>query len=206
MAITTFAELKTAVANWLNRSDLTTYIPDFVTLAEKRINRDVAKLALVGLEKRSTSTTTSGDAYVTLPTDVQTIKSVKLNTSPVRRLKPMSLDAIEEAYSSTSTSKPYAYSVVGSEIRLAPIPDSTYTIEIAYCYTPSVLSDSNTSNWFLTDTPDLLLYASLLEAEPFLKNDQRILTWQSMYDRGLESLDSLNTSQRFSDGLEVSIL
>jgi len=206
MAITTYSELQTAIANWLNRTDLTTYIPDFITLAETRINRDVAKMALVGLEKRVTSTTTSGDAYVTLPTDVQTIKSVKLNTSPVRRLRPMSLDAIEDAYPSTSVSKPYAYAMVGAEIRLAPIPDSAYTIEISYCYTPTVLSASNTSNWFLTDTPDLLLYASLLEAEPFLKNDQRIMTWQSMYDRGLESMDSLNNSQRFSDGMEVAIL
>ena len=205
MSITTYSELQTAVSNWLNRDDLTTYIPDFITLAEVRIKRDVAKMNLVGLEKRATTTTTSGDEYVTTPTDMLSVKSIKINSSPVRRLRFMSLDALEEHYPSTSTSKPYAYALVGTEFRLAPIPDSAYTLEIAYCHSPAVLSGSNTSNWFLTDTPDLLVYASLLEAEPFLKNDARIATWQTMYNSALQSLESFNNTGRFPDGLEMVV-
>lgn len=207
MSITTYSELKTAVASWLNRSDLTAYVPDFISLAEVRIKRDVAKMNLIGLEKRATASTVSGDAYLATPTRLLSIRSLKLNTAPVRVLKYMPSDALNTIYNSTATSKPYAYSVIGDEIKLAPIPDSVYTIEMNYYAGETPLSDSNASNWFMANAPDLLLYGALVEAEPFLKNDERISVWSGMYENALQALDDMNRVQSFAgSGLEMHVL
>ena len=77
---------------------------------------------------------------------------------------------------------------MGSEFQFAPIPDSAYTLKMVYYAAPSYLSATVTSNVFLANSPDLLLYASLGEAEPYLMNDARVQTWATLYDRGLNSL------------------
>jgi len=199
MALTTYSELKTAVASWLNRSDLTAQIPDFISLAEVRINRDVAKMNLVGLEKRATASTTSGDDYLATPSRMLSVKSLKLNTNPVRVLKYMTPDSLSRLYTG-STGVPKAYTVIGDEIKFGPAPDGVYTVEINYCAKETPLSSSNSSNWFMANTPDLLLYGALVEAEPFLKNDERIQVWSGMYSTGLDSLDTMNKSIGFPAG------
>ena len=207
MSITNYSELQTAVANWLNRSDLTTYIPDFIALGEVRINRDISKMNLVGLEKRATADLTAGDAYLGSPTGILVIKSVKVSGSPNVVLKYMTPDALSETYNSTATAKPRAYTIVGDEIKFGPIPDSAYTVEITYTSKETALSDGNTSNWFTANAPDLLLYAALMEAEPFLKNDARTQTWAGMYGSSLDALDSMNRVLQFpSSGLEMRVL
>jgi hypothetical protein len=80
------------------------------------------------------------------------------------------------------------YTLLGSEFQFAPYPDSEYTLRMVYYYKPDFLSDSNASNLFLANCPDLLLYGALAEAEPYLMNDERVNTWASLYDRGLASL------------------
>jgi hypothetical protein len=207
MALSTYTEIKAAVASWLNRSDLTTHIPDFISLAEVRINRDIAKLNLVGLEKRATATTVSGDAYLATPSRLLAIKSLKISGSPNRVLKYMTPDALSEVYNSTSTAKPYAYTVIGDEIKFAPIPDSAYTVEMNYCAKEQELSGSNATNWFTTNAPDLLLYGALMEAEPFMKNDERLATWSNMYSTALTALETMNHSLSFSgSGLEMRVV
>ena len=81
MSIGTYAELKTSIANFLARDDLTAQIPDFIQLAEGRMSRE---LETREQEKRSTATLTSGDEYIALPTDMREVREVKLNTSPYR--------------------------------------------------------------------------------------------------------------------------
>lgn len=66
---------------------------------------------------------------------------------------------------------------------VAPTPDAAYPAEILYYELPQPLSDAVQTNWITEYVPQLLLYATLLEASPFLKNDERIATWQAMYDR-----------------------
>jgi hypothetical protein len=83
---------------------------------------------------------------------------------------------------------PTYYTVTGSEFQFAPIPDSAYTLKMIYYASPTYLSVSVSSNVFLANCPDLLLYAALGEAEPYLMNDARTQTWAALYDRGLNSL------------------
>ena len=129
MSISTYAELKTAIANFLARDDLTDQIPNFIQLAESRMNRE---LETREQQKRVTATLTSGDEYIALPTDMREIREVKLNTSPINVLTYYSPVGLDQSYGTTSTGKPSGYSVVGKELKLRPVPDSSYTAEIIY--------------------------------------------------------------------------
>jgi hypothetical protein len=93
---------------------------------------------------------------------------------------------------------PVYYTVLAQEFMFAPIPDGTRTLEILYYAKPAVLSDSNTSNVFLANYPDALLYGALLEAEPYLINDARVQLWVSLYDRAINSITQADQSSEYS--------
>ncbi len=185
MAITTFAELKTAVANFLARSDLTDRIPEFISMAEARMGRE---LETRSQEKRATATLTGGDAFVSLPTDLRSIRMVKLNTTPTEVLEYYTPQKINELYSSGGSGKPRAYTIIGGEIKFAPTPDSGYTAEIVYMEGVPDLSDSNTTNTILTRHPDLYLYGSLSAASVYLMDDQKTQMYDSLFTRSMEEL------------------
>jgi|TARA_B100001063_G_scaffold176389_1_gene165320 hypothetical protein len=185
MAITTFAELKTAVANFLARSDLTDRIPEFISMAEARMGRE---LETRSQEKRATATLTGGDAFVSLPTDLRSIRMVKLNTTPTEVLEYYTPQKINELYSSGGSGKPRAYTIIGGEIKFAPTPDSGYTAEIVYMEGVPDLSDSNTTNTILTRHPDLYLYGALSAASVYLMDDQKTQMYDSLFTRSMEEL------------------
>jgi hypothetical protein len=85
-----------------------------------------------------------------------------------------------------------------AEIELAPIPDTAYSLVMLYYAKPTPLSDSNTSNVFLANAPDALLYGALLEAEPYLYNDNRVAIWSNFYNSALESLNVSDESSEYS--------
>jgi hypothetical protein len=99
---------------------------------------------------------------------------------------------------------PKSYTILASEFQLVPIPDGIYTLKLLYFAAPAYLSSTNTSNVFLTTAPDALLYAALVEAEPYMFNDARINTWGSMYDRALSSLTKSDESTQYS-GVPLSM-
>lgn len=194
MSITNYGELKTAVANWLNRDDLTTYIPDFIAMGEQYINRDLRVAAMIS---RVTAQTTASTAYLDLPTDFVEMLNVQINVSDKYPLSYMSPEVMDSKYSS-ATGTPKFYSIVGDEIQFAPIPDSAYTIELAYFESFPAQSSDSDSSWLHTNAKDLLLYGSLIAAEPFLKNDARIATWQGMYSAGIKQLNKQYNRQKAS--------
>jgi hypothetical protein len=199
MALSTYSELKTSVADWLNRSDLTTNIPDFITLAEKRINRD---LRIRSMEVRNKLDTVADKRYYNLPPLYLQMRNIQLNTNPVTPLEFISLEMLDRLYGSDTTGKPKAYSIVGDEIQLAPIPDGTYTLEVAHYASFTPLGDGSagtvTTNWLTRNAPDLILYGSLLEAEPFLKNDERVPLWLSAYNNAVSKLTDADERDRHS--------
>ncbi len=170
MAITTYTELKTAVDNWLARTDLSGRSPEFITLAEARMNRE---LETRSQEKRTTATLVASDAYVSLPTDLRRIREVRLNTSPITVLNYHSPHAIDREYPSTGTGKPVAYSIIGTEIYFRPTPDSGYTAEIMYVADIDALGDATATNNILARHPDAYLHGALAEAFGYLMDDQR---------------------------------
>lgn len=184
MTISTYAELKTSIANFLARDDLTDQIPNFIQLAEGRMNRE---LETREQEKRVTATLTVGDEYIALPTDLREVRQVKLNTSPITNLSYFSPVGLDKAYGSTSTGKPKGYSLVGRELKLRPIADSAYTAEIIYIGNLNSLSDSATTTLFLR-SPDLYLYGALAEAYIYLLDEQRANVYDGKFTRALEEV------------------
>jgi len=94
--------------------------------------------------------------------------------------------------------RPVFYTVLQTEFEFAPIPDDAYVLEILYYAKPALLSGSNTSNVFLANYPDALLYGSLMEAEPYLINDARVQLWASMYDRAVTNINDSDENSEYS--------
>ena len=185
MAFTNYSDLKTEIANYLGRSDLTSQIPTFIQLAEKRLERD---LRIRQMLKVVESTLTAGDSTVGMPSDFLAMKDIHIESNPIKVLKFQSTSNFYRNSRVNDRGVPVDYTLLGSEFKLAPTPDSAYTLRMVYYHKPDMLSDSNTSNLFLANCPDLLLYGALAEAEPYLMNDERLATWSALYDRGLASL------------------
>ena len=202
MSIANYSELKTAVANWLNRSDLTTYIPDFVTLGEAMIYRE---LRINAMETALNVTISSGVAAA--PSDYVELKHAYLDGAPTRYLKRKDARFIYEKYPvRSSDSRPAFIAKEGSNFIFGPYPDSAYTVKGIYYARLEALSDSNTTNWFTTNAPDILLYASLMSAEPFLKNDSRLLVWGSLYENIKDDIQREENNEQFSGGgLSMSV-
>jgi hypothetical protein len=199
MALGTFTELKDAVADWLDRSDLTSRIPDFIALAEARLNRE---LRIRPMEVRSTMVTTADQQYFQLPGGYIQMRNMQLNTNPTTPLEYITPEMMDRLYGSTTSGKPRAYTLIGDEIQLAPIPDSTYTVEMAFYEKFTPLGDGSsgtvTSNWLTANAPDVLLYGALMEAEPFIKNDERIPVWLNGYNNAVNKLQQQDQRDRHS--------
>lgn len=195
MGITNYTDLKATVASYLARSDLTNQIPDFIRLAEVRLRRD---LRIRQMLKSATTTTTGGDATVALPGDFLQLRDLFVDTNPIRDLQYVTPSVLSRNGRVTESGLPVFYTIMGSEFKFAPTPDTDYTLEILYYSAPDYLTDSNPSNVFLANCPDLVLYASLVEAEPYLMNDARIQLWAGMYDRGLVSLNAADDASENS--------
>lgn len=187
MGITNYTDLKATVADYLARTDLTSRIPDFIQLAEIRLRRD---LRIRQMLKSVTTTTTGGDSTVSLPPDFLELRDLFVDTNPIRDLQFVTPSVLSRNGRVTESGLPVYYTILGNDFKFAPTPDTNYTIEMLYYAAPTLLSDSNASNVFLANAPDLVLYGSLIEAEPFLMNDSRIQLWAGMYDRGLASLNA----------------
>jgi hypothetical protein len=185
MALTTYNELKSSVADWLNRTDLTAVVPDFISLAEAQIERTLRTRQMI---VRATASIDS--EYSAVPADFLETKSIKLNTNPVTALQFESIDALDSMKGTMylAAGKPLYFGIVGGQIRVLPVPDSTYTAELTYYAKLSKLSSTNATNWLLTQAPDVYLYGALMQAAPYLKDDARITVWATIYTRGLEEL------------------
>ncbi len=195
MAISTFSELKTAVANWLDRSDLTDRIPEFIALAEARHRRD---FKIRRMETRVTANTIADTEFYTLPDNYVAMRNIQLNTDTKTALEYLTPEQMDRVRAGSTTGKPKAYSIMGNTFQLRPIPDAVYEIEMLYYKYFTALSDSNTTNDMLTHHPDLYLYGSLVEAEPYLNNDKRVQTWAGFYDRAKNDLITTNERDRHS--------
>ncbi len=185
MSISTYTELKTAVANFLARDDLTSQIPHFIPLAESRMSRE---LETRDQEKRATATLTSGDEYIALPTDLREVRSVALTTDPKTVLTYYSPTSLDSTYSSGGSGKPLGFSIVGGEMKLRPIPDSSYTAEIIYVGGLSALSDGNLTNVVLTRHPDAYLYGALAEAYAYLLDETRAAQYMQRFSLAIDEI------------------
>jgi len=195
MALSTFSELKTSVANYLNRDDLTSVIPDFITLTENRINRELRSRANVS---RVITTTTSGTDIYDFPADLIELRSVSyVSGSNKNALSYMTPESGTREYGTTANGAPRAYSSLGKVIKLIPTPDAEYTIELIYYNQLASLSDSRTTNNILTEFPSLYLYGACLEGAIFLNDSDEITRFDAIFNRTLVSIQESEEKARY---------
>jgi hypothetical protein len=200
MAINTYATLLTAVENWLDREDLTDRIPEFITLFEAKMNRE---LRCNQMESRSDIAITASDEFIDLPTDFQSMRRLRLSsvTGKPRLTFLTGQQADDYRYSQSNTAgQPIYFTIVGDEIELLPTPDASYTAQIFYRANIPALTSVNTTNWLLTLAPDLYLYGVLMEAAAYTREDERIPTWYQAYQYALDGMNKLGQDQSYNAG------
>lgn len=184
MAITTYAELKSAIADWLNRDDLDAVIPNFISLAEAHFNRTMRHRKMV-----TRSDATLDTPYFAVPADWLENIRFQLNTNPVTPLLYVTPEqAAEERQKYNASGQPLFFSMVGEQFQVVPSPDTSYDAELLYYAKIPALSDANTTNWLLTESPDVYLYGSLVQSAPYLKEDERISVWAGLYQQFVDDM------------------
>jgi len=195
MAISTYSELQTAVANWLDRDDLSARIPEFISLAEARFNR---LLRLRSMESKQTASTVGGQRNYNLPASYIQMRNFQLNTSPLTTLSYVTPEIYDRVWGGSTGGIPKFYTIVADEISLGPIPGSVLTMEMLFYRRFDNLSASTTTNWLLTYAPDIYLYASMLEAEPFIMNDERVPLWATALEKAISDMQEQDNKDRHS--------
>lgn len=195
----TFTTLKQDVQRYLERGDTLAsdpivfeQIPRLINLAERRIARE---LKIQGFINVVTAQLLADNPVVTKPDRWRDTVSMFIGTGTNNdtrsALFTRSYDYLRSYWpDATQTGEPLFYSDYDyNHWLVAPTPDADYPIEILYYQLPPLLDEEAQTNWLTENAPEILLYATLLEATPFLKNDERIPVWQNMYDRAAAMLN-----------------
>lgn len=207
MAISTYSELQTAVADWLNRTDLTTAVKNFIALAEARMNRDIRARRMLTTEQILIPT--AGFDLDGLTGTYLEAKTLYINQGHCEFITQERALDYQYLYNN-SVMKPW-FTIKGDLLILAPssfpvyqapamsetspllletdypvaLSDSESEIEGVLTYYAKIpaLSDSAATNWLLSDSPDLYLYGTLVQTAPYLRDDERVPVWNTIYQQ-----------------------
>ena len=195
MAISNYTELQTAVANWLDRDDLTARIPEFIALAEARFNR---VLRLRSMEAKYTANTVAAQRNLALPAGYIQMRNFQVNTSPLTTLSYVTPEIYDRLWGGSTGGTPKFYTILANEVSFGPIPGSVMEVEMLFYKKFDNLSGSVATNWLITNAPDIYLYGSMLEAEPFIMNDERVQLWAQALQQGVSDLQEQDNKDRHS--------
>ena len=196
MSLSTYSEIKTSVANYLNRDDLTSVIPDFISLTENRLDRELR----VRVNMTRAETTTTGDtSFYNLPSDLIELRNITYETSDTNSyaLNYLSPESGSREYGAYTSGYPRAYTNLGKDIKIYPTPDSTYTLGIYYYSKLVPLSDSVTTNNILDSFPDLYLFGSCLEGAIYLNDTEQTQRFMAIYQKAMDDVKSAEQAARY---------
>jgi hypothetical protein len=196
MSITTYAELQTAIGNWLDHSLFTARIPEFIALFEACANRKLRTRA----QETSTNLMPSSGA-VALPADYLSWRRVTWTGSGRVELQYVHPSYLQAAYPSSPSDVPRIFTIEGSTLKVRPADDTA--IEFDYFQKVPALSESTTTNWLLSVHPDLYLFGSLVEAEMFGVNDERAPLWKGRRDEIFDEIEKLSNKTRGAGAVRV---
>lgn len=194
MAITTYTELKTAIADFLNRDDLSATVPTFISLAEADMQRRVRHWRM---EKRSTAELDT--QYSAIPADFVEVIRMYITSGDTKPLELISQgELLDRKRKNLNTSgSPSYYAITAGEIEVFPVPDGTYDLELYYISRIPALSDSNTSNWLLEQYQDAYLYGALVHSAPYLRDDARTQMWAALYQSAIDAINAESERSKF---------
>lgn len=186
MAARDYDWLLSALASWNgNRTDLTARLPDFIMLAEKRLNGE-----LQGRLQESvvTISSVSGTPTVLIPSDVSDIRSLSIaQHGPLDYITP---EQYEANWSYGAPGVPQQFTVIGTDIHLGPTPDAVYALRCAYRALLPALADAvGGSNWLIANNPDCYLAAAMCEVLAYTKNLAELPVWEKKYADAVASVN-----------------
>jgi len=195
MALNSYSGLQASIANFLARSDLGTEIIDFIALAESEINRELR------IRPMETTISFTIDAETeALPTGFLGVRSFFINGTKKQPLQFITPYQQHQTQGSSTSGVPRAYSIEGSNFRFSPLPSSTQTATLTYYKAFDALSNSNTSNFILTNHPNVLLYGALYHASNFIRGvDPGVVAqWKEQFINGITLIREHNDKESYN--------
>ena len=204
MALANYTDLQASVANWSHRSDLGALIPDFVTMAESRISRDLR------LRKQITSTTlttTGGVDSVAIPADWLEFENLSITAGGIQRqLVYVPIEHMDTKYDNAFIGMPAVYTIEGDNVLFAPTPDSAYDVAaVYYARFPSLITAG--TNWLMANHPNIYLFAVLVEVYHYTQNPEQIQAYTARYAVELKQLqDQDDRATHSGSALRVKVI
>ena len=197
MPLDTYTNLKTAIANFLARDDLTSEIDDFIDLTEADFNR---RLRIRAMESVNTSFTIDA-ATESLPTGFLQVKSFVITSSTPDKTLELSTayhQANTQGYTNVGT--PRLYSIEGSNFRFSPVPDTAVTARLTFYKAFDSLDGSTATNTILTNHPDVYLYGALYYASTFIRGmDQgTVAQFKAQYEAALQQVKDADELDKYN--------
>lgn len=208
MALDTYANLKIAVGDWLNRADLSAVIPDFVAMAEAQLSR---RLVMDGPVQQMMGRADAAidSEFTALPGDFLGLRALQLAGArvPLQFAEPEELVRLKTLYPS-QTGAPSRLAIAGTTLQVWPwvpgVEGSSYAAEMTYWKRIPALSEAAPSNWLLQLHPDAYLYGALLQSAPYLKDDARLLVWGQIFEAVIGDIVKASAIARTAPHLSLS--
>lgn len=199
----TYDELVTNIRNYteVNSNVFTNaVINTFITMAENRILRDID---LDVFKKESTGTMTSGNKFLSAPSDILTHRYMMITNSGDQIFLDFRDTSFMKEYwaDGSETGVPKYYSVWDQNtFYVAPTPNSNYSVELGYIYRPAQLSSTNPTTWISNNAPEALLYACLIQAYSYTKGPTEMLAFfDASYKQAIQGLGIEQQGRRRRD-------
>ena len=197
MALDTYTNLKTSIANFLARDDLTSEIEDFIDLTEADFNR---RLRVRAMESVNTSFTIDAETEA-LPTGFLQVRSfVITSTSPDRTLELSTPFHQATTTGITTSGTPRIYSIEGSNFRFSPVPDTAVTARLTFYKAFDSLDGSTATNFILTNHPDVYLYGALYFASTFIRgmDQSTVAQFKTQYETALQQVEEADAKDKYN--------
>jgi len=188
MSLDTYTGLKASIASTLNKTNLTASIPDFITLAEAVMAREITSIGQVD----NFADVEIDESGWRLPCNADEVASVTYAGEPLTYLSP---DRVGEVVSTN----PGYYTIDGGTLKLAPTGTVTIRLKKSFC----PLSSTVSCNWLLREHPDVYLYGALMQAAPFLRDDERIPVWGRFFSSAIDSINQREIRRQTGGVLRV---
>lgn len=194
--VTSYSTLQTAIADWLARSDLSAYIPNFIQNFEENFLREPKNF---GRWMEASLSIAIASNVAAVPASYLGLKYAYVNGSPSTPLDRKSLNQTLGKYPrGGTTGVPIYIARDGANFIFGPEPDSTYTIKGTYWAKPTLLRSfaaDAAAHWLIVNAPDICIYGALIQSAPFLRNDSRLAVWQAMYADAVNSYRMMNRDE-----------
>jgi hypothetical protein len=197
MPLATYTDLTAALGSWLQRSDIAALFPDFVQLFEACANR-----RLRVRQQEATIELTPSNGVAALPADYLMWRRLTFTGNPRQELAYVEPSWLQTAYPDLPTDVPRVFTIEGGNIETMPLDPSNTPLELVYFQQIPSLA-ANSTNWLMSQHPDLYLFGALTEAQAYAVNTQAAVLWKARRDELFDEIETLSNKSRGPGAIRV---